>query len=101
MIVALAGTAFAQRPNQGEDESAAFVAEGRVALKRGQLDDAAKELDQAIALNPRDANPHRSRPAMSCNALHISGSSRTDVRRFATVTFRLTSVLLLTVLFMI
>ncbi|MEO6773594.1 MAG: tetratricopeptide repeat protein [Kofleriaceae bacterium] len=45
--------AHAQRPNQAEDESAGFVAEGREALREGELDDAAKALDQAIALNPR------------------------------------------------
>ena len=54
LVLCLAvGVAFAQRPNQGEDESAAFVEEGRTALKRGKLDDAAKALDQALALNPR------------------------------------------------
>ncbi len=53
-IVVLLGTpAFAQRPNQAEDESATFVEEGRAALKRGDLGDAAKALDQAISLNPR------------------------------------------------
>lgn len=48
-----AGGAHAQRPGRGEDESAALVAEGREALRRGELDDAAKALDQALALNPR------------------------------------------------
>lgn len=52
-ILAAAMPAWAQRPNQGEDESAALVAEGRAALKKGALDDAAKALDQALALNPR------------------------------------------------
>ena len=52
-LLAVASPAFAQRPNQGDDESAGFVDEGRAALRRGELDDAAKALDQAIALNPR------------------------------------------------
>jgi Tfp pilus assembly protein PilF len=54
MVVASAGagTASAQR-ERGEDESAALVEEGRRALKDGELDDAARALDQAIALNPR------------------------------------------------
>ncbi|NVB80927.1 MAG: tetratricopeptide repeat protein, partial [Kofleriaceae bacterium] len=52
-LVALSAPASAQRPNQGEDESAAFVEEGRRALREGELDDAAKALDQALALNPR------------------------------------------------
>jgi tetratricopeptide (TPR) repeat protein len=45
--------AHAQRPGQGEDESAALVSEGRAALQRGEYADATKALDQAIALNPR------------------------------------------------
>ncbi|HWU87991.1 MAG TPA: tetratricopeptide repeat protein, partial [Kofleriaceae bacterium] len=45
--------AHAQRPGRGEDESAALVAEGREALRRGKLEAAAKALDQALALNPR------------------------------------------------
>lgn len=53
VLVLCAATAHAQRPNQGEDESAALVSEGRAAVKRGELDTAAKALDQAIALNPR------------------------------------------------
>jgi len=53
-LCVMVGVAFAQRPNQGEDESAGFVQEGRAALKRGELDDAARALDQALALNPRD-----------------------------------------------
>jgi Tfp pilus assembly protein PilF len=56
LVVALAlcgAAAHAQRPNQGDDESAALVVEGRAALKGGALDRAAKALDQAIALNPR------------------------------------------------
>lgn len=47
------GTAHAQRPTQGEDDSAALVEEGRASLRSGDLDDAAAALDQAIALNPR------------------------------------------------
>ena len=45
--------AFAQRPNQAEDDSAALVEEGRARSARGKLDAAAKALDQAISLNPR------------------------------------------------
>jgi tetratricopeptide (TPR) repeat protein len=53
LVCALGGVAAAQRQNQAEDESAAFVEEGRSALREGDLDEAAKSLDQAIALNPR------------------------------------------------
>ncbi|MBZ0231404.1 MAG: hypothetical protein K8M05_03575, partial [Deltaproteobacteria bacterium] len=53
LLVALPPAAHAQRPNQGEDESAELVAEGRAALRDGDHDDAARALDQAIALNPR------------------------------------------------
>jgi len=53
VLLAVATPALAQRPNEAEDESAGFVAEGRAALRHGDLDDAAKALDQAIALNPR------------------------------------------------
>ncbi|HEU0035344.1 MAG TPA: tetratricopeptide repeat protein [Kofleriaceae bacterium] len=63
-ILAIAVPAHAQRPNQGEDESAALVAEGRAALKRGALDDAAKALDQAIALNPRRVESYVLRSAV-------------------------------------
>ncbi len=62
MIVAT--PVLAQRPNQGEDESAALVAEGRTALKRGKLDDAASALDQAIALNPRRVEAYVLRSAV-------------------------------------
>jgi tetratricopeptide (TPR) repeat protein len=65
LIVLLAcGVAFAQRPNQGEDESAAFVQEGRVALRAGKLDDAARALDQALALNPRRVEAYVLRSAV-------------------------------------
>lgn len=56
--------AFAQRPNQGEDESAALVAEGRAALRRGKLDDAASALDQALVLNPRRVEAYVLRSAV-------------------------------------
>ncbi|MBA3455950.1 MAG: tetratricopeptide repeat protein [Deltaproteobacteria bacterium] len=56
--------AFAQRPNQGEDESAALVAEGRAALKQNKLDQAANALDQAIALNPRRVEAYVLRSAV-------------------------------------
>ncbi len=65
LLVCLAcGVAFAQRPNQGEDESAAFVQVGRAALRRGELDDAARALDQAIALNPRRVDAYVLRSAV-------------------------------------
>src|SRR5205085_10198161 len=54
----------AQRPGQGEDDSAALVDEGRAALKRGNLDGAAKALDQAIALNPRRVESYVLRSAV-------------------------------------
>jgi tetratricopeptide (TPR) repeat protein len=60
----VASPVHAQRPNQGEDESAALVAEGRNALKRGKLDDAATALDQAIALNPRRVEAYVLRSAV-------------------------------------
>jgi tetratricopeptide (TPR) repeat protein len=63
-LVALVATAHAQRPNQGEDESAAFVDEGRSDLRHGKLDDAAKALDQAIALNPRRVEAYVLRSAV-------------------------------------
>lgn len=62
--VLAAAPAAAQRPNQGEDESAALVAEGRAALRANQLDDAAKALDQAIALNPRRVEAYVLRSAV-------------------------------------
>lgn len=64
LVLALAATAHAQRPNEGEDESAAFVNEGRAALKEQKLDDAAKALDQAIALNPRRVEAYVLRSAV-------------------------------------
>ena len=63
-VLLLAARAYAQRPNQGEDESATFVEEGRTALRRGRLDDAAKALDQAIALNPRRVEAYVLRSAV-------------------------------------
>src|SRR4051812_19077350 len=56
--------AQAQRPSQGDDDSAALVGEGRAALKRHALDDAAKALDQAIALNPRRVEAYVLRSAV-------------------------------------
>ncbi len=64
VVVGLASTALAQRPEQGEDESAALVDEGRAALKEGALDDAGKALDQAIALNPRRVEAYVLRSAV-------------------------------------
>lgn len=63
-VLALAAPALAQRPNQGEDESAGFVEEGRAALRRNELDDAAKALDQALALNPRRVEAYVLRSAV-------------------------------------
>ena len=63
--VALAiAPAHAQRPGQGEDDSAALVDEGRAALKRGDLEGASKALDQAIALNPRRVEAYVLRSAV-------------------------------------
>lgn len=63
-VLASAAPASAQRANQGEDESAALVDEGRTALKKGELDNAAKALDQAIALNPRRVEAYVLRSAV-------------------------------------
>ena len=63
-LVVSAMPAFAQRPNQGEDESAALVAEGRAALKENKLDQAAAALDQAITLNPRRVEAYVLRSAV-------------------------------------
>jgi tetratricopeptide (TPR) repeat protein len=63
-VLLLAASAYAQRPNQGEDESAALVEEGRAALRAGKLDDAGKALDQAIALNPRRVEAYVLRSAV-------------------------------------
>ena len=56
--------AYAQRPNQAEDESTAFVEEGRAALKQGELENAAKALDQALSLNPRRVEAYVLRSAV-------------------------------------
>ena len=63
-LLALALPAHAQRPGQGDDESAALVDEGRAALRSGKLDDAAAALDQAIALNPRRVEAYVLRSAV-------------------------------------
>ncbi|MEJ7599790.1 MAG: tetratricopeptide repeat protein [Kofleriaceae bacterium] len=63
-ILVLAGPARAQPSGQGDDESAALVDEGRAALTAGALDDAAKALDQAIALNPRRVEAYVLRAAV-------------------------------------
>lgn len=64
VLLAVVPVASAQRPNQGEDESAALVGEGRAALRAGELDDAAKALDQALALNPRRVEAYVLRSAV-------------------------------------
>lgn len=64
VALATATPASAQRPNQGDDESAALIDEGRTALKNNKLDDAAKALDQALALNPRRVDAYVLRSAV-------------------------------------
>ncbi len=64
IALSIATPASAQRPNQGDDESAALIDEGRDALKKNKLDDAAKALDQAIALNPRRVDAYILRSAV-------------------------------------
>ena len=64
LLCVLGGIASAQRPNQVEDESSAFVEEGRAALRKGKLEDAAKSLDQALALNPRRVEAYVLRSAV-------------------------------------
>src|SRR5688572_23676230 len=64
VALAIAASAHAQRPGQGEDDSAALVDEGRAALRKGNLDGAAKALDQAIALNPRRVEAYVLRSAV-------------------------------------
>ncbi|HEY4055875.1 MAG TPA: tetratricopeptide repeat protein [Kofleriaceae bacterium] len=56
--------AYAQRANEGDDESAALVAQGREDLKKGNYTDAASALDQAIALNPRRVEAYVLRSAV-------------------------------------
>lgn len=63
-LAMLAAPAYAQRANQGEDESAALVNVGRAALRANNLDEAAKALDQAIALNPRRVDAYVLRAAV-------------------------------------
>ncbi len=65
VVALLASTASSAHAEQkGEDESAALVAEGRESLKKGDLADAAKALDQAIALNPRRVDAYVLRSAV-------------------------------------
>jgi tetratricopeptide (TPR) repeat protein len=64
LALLISTAAYAQRPNQAEDESTPFVEEGRVALKQGELDNAAKALDQAISLNPRRVEAYVLRSAV-------------------------------------
>jgi tetratricopeptide (TPR) repeat protein len=64
VLVLAGGVALAQRPSQGEDESAAFVQQGRTALRKGELDAAARALDQALALNPRRVEAYVLRSAV-------------------------------------
>src|SRR4051812_6325129 len=62
-LALLSASALAQ-PNKGEDDSAALVEEGRAALRAHHLDDAAKALDQALALNPRRVEAYVLRSAV-------------------------------------
>jgi len=62
-LLLLSSVAVAQ-PTKGEDESAALVEEGRAALKEGDLDRAAKALDQAIGLNSRRVDAYVLRSAV-------------------------------------
>ena len=64
LVVALLAAPVSAQPTKGEDESAAFVDEGRAALLKNQLDDAAKALDQAITLNPRRVDAYVLRAAV-------------------------------------
>ncbi|GEM_PF-1849100 len=64
LVSLVSPTAYAQRPNQAEDESTAFVEEGRAALKQGELENAAQALDQAISLNPRRVEAYVLRSAV-------------------------------------
>ncbi len=64
LVCTLGSVAAAQRPNQGEDESAGFVDEGREALRKGKLDEAARSLDQALVLNPRRVEAYVLRSAV-------------------------------------
>ena len=74
VILALAGVASAQRPNQGEDESAELVDEGRRALRSGDYAGAARALDQALALNPRRLEAYPLRAAVhAARGEHAAG----------------------------
>lgn len=64
ILCALVAPAAAQRPNQAEDESVAFIEEGRAALRAGKLDAAARSLDQALSLNPRRVEAYVLRSAV-------------------------------------
>ena len=63
-LALLAATAHAQPTNKAEDESAALIEDGRASLRQGDLGDAAKALDQAIALNPRRVDAYVLRAAV-------------------------------------
>lgn len=74
LVLALAAPAWAQRPNQGEDESAELVDEGRRALRAGDYGDAARALDQALALNPRRLEAYPLRAAVhAARGEHAAG----------------------------
>jgi tetratricopeptide (TPR) repeat protein len=62
-LLVLAAPVRAQ-PAAAEDDSAALVAIGRRAIARGELRDAARALDQAIALNPRRIDAYVLRAAV-------------------------------------
>jgi tetratricopeptide (TPR) repeat protein len=64
LLIALQSTARAQRPTQGEDESAALVEQARQALREHKLDAAAKAANEAIQLNPRRVEAYVMRAAV-------------------------------------
>ena len=64
LAIALLATVAHAQPTKGEDESAALIEDGRASLKKGELGDAAKALDQAIALNPRRVDAYVLRSAV-------------------------------------
>jgi tetratricopeptide (TPR) repeat protein len=76
LATALAGAAHvhAQPAGQSEDESGAFVEEGRAAVKKGDYAKAARALDEALRLNPRRLEAYVLRTAVhSAKKEHAAG----------------------------
>jgi tetratricopeptide (TPR) repeat protein len=74
LALAFAAPAHAQRPGQGEDDSAAFVDEGRAALRKRDYARAGKALDEAIRINPRRLEAYVLRAAVySAKQQHAAG----------------------------